>query len=84
MSKAVTIGASGIGGDLVFGKAGEGEAERPIGPHLAYAGDDTCPADSNSGPSRLWLLSEGARPQYQQLNKSHSVYAPDKTWEKVE
>ena len=33
----------------LYWKTGRGESESPIGPHLAYAGGDTQPADSNSG-----------------------------------
>jgi hypothetical protein len=33
----------------LYWKTGRGESESPIGPHLAYAGGDTHPADSNSG-----------------------------------
>ena len=33
----------------LYWKIGRGESESPIGPHLAYAGGDTQPADSNSG-----------------------------------
>jgi Protein of unknown function (DUF2950) len=32
----------------LYWKIGRGESESPIGPHLAYAGGDTQPADSNS------------------------------------